>query len=94
MEHLLARLEVDSRPVSRRIAGLLFNSFVPVDLPEVVWCERCVTLIQMNPVAARKFYQFAHMYTAPTNIGEALTSPLPPGSKAAIKCPRRAFAYF
>ncbi|XP_023694476.1 condensin-2 complex subunit G2 [Paramormyrops kingsleyae] len=72
MEHLLARLEVDSRPVSRRIAGLLFNSFVPVDLPEVVWCERCVTLIQMNPVAARKFYQFAHMYTAPTNIAKLM----------------------
>lgn len=70
MEHLLARLEVDSRPVSRRIVNLLFNSFLPINQPEDVWCERCVTLIQMNPAAARKFYQYAYEYTAPTNIGK------------------------
>lgn len=70
MEHLLSRLEVDSRPVSRRIVNLLFNSFFPIDQPEDVWCERCVTLIQMNSAAARKFYQYAYEYTAPTNIGK------------------------
>lgn len=70
MEHLLSRLEVDSRPVSRRIVNLLFNSFIPIDQPEDVWCERCVTLIQMNSAAARKFYQYAYEYTAPTNIGK------------------------
>lgn len=70
MEHLLARLEVDSRPVSRRIVNLLFNSFFPINQPEDVWCERCVTLIQMNAAAARKFYQYAYEYTAPTNIGK------------------------
>ncbi|KAI1889174.1 hypothetical protein AGOR_G00176360, partial [Albula goreensis] len=68
MEHLLARLAIDSRSVSKRIVNLLFNSFFPVNQSEEVWCERCVTLIQMNPVAARKFYQYAHAYTAPTNI--------------------------
>ncbi|KAK6292869.1 hypothetical protein J4Q44_G00363700 [Coregonus suidteri] len=68
MEHLLARLAVDSQPVSKRIVNLLFNSFFPVNQSEEVWCERCVTLIQMNPKAARKFYQYAHIYTAPTNI--------------------------
>ncbi|MGH0133617.1 UNVERIFIED_CONTAM: hypothetical protein FKN15_028477 [Acipenser sinensis] len=68
MEHLLARLETDSRPVARRIVNLLFNSFLPVNQSEEVWCERCVTLIQMNPMAARKFYQYAHEHTAPTNI--------------------------
>lgn len=73
MEHLLARLEVDSRPVSRRIVNLLFNSFFPINQPEYVWCERCVTLIQMNSAAARKFYQYAYEYTAPTNIGKAQT---------------------
>lgn len=72
MEHLLTRLEVDSRPVSRRLVNLLFNSFLPVNQPEEVWCERCVTLIQMNPAAARKFYQYAYEYTAPTNIGKVL----------------------
>uniref|UniRef100_A0A6Q2ZA74 Condensin-2 complex subunit G2 n=1 Tax=Esox lucius TaxID=8010 RepID=A0A6Q2ZA74_ESOLU len=74
MEHLLARLAVDSQPVSKRITNLLFSSFFPVNQSEQVWCERCVTLIQMNPKAARKFYQFAHFYTAPTNIVKLMLS--------------------
>ncbi|KAM4705900.1 condensin-2 complex subunit G2 [Rhinophrynus dorsalis] len=72
MEHILARLEVDSRPVSRRIVNLLFNSFFPVNQPEEVWCERCVTLTQMNSAAARKFYQYAYEHTAPTNIAKLM----------------------
>ncbi|KAG5850328.1 hypothetical protein ANANG_G00081060 [Anguilla anguilla] len=72
MEHLLARLAIDSNPVSKRITSLLFNSFFPVNQSEEVWCERCVTLIQMNPTAARKFYQHAHAYTAPTNIAKLM----------------------
>uniref|UniRef100_A0A4W3IK90 Non-SMC condensin II complex subunit G2 n=1 Tax=Callorhinchus milii TaxID=7868 RepID=A0A4W3IK90_CALMI len=72
MEHLLARLELDARPAARRIVNLLFNSFFPVTQTEEVWCERCVTLIQMNPMAARKFYQYAHEHTAPTNIAKLM----------------------
>ncbi|KFQ37255.1 Condensin-2 complex subunit G2, partial [Merops nubicus] len=72
MEHLLTRLEVDSRPVSRRIVNLLFNSFFPINQPEDVWCERCVTLIQMNSAAARKFYQYAYEHTAPNNIAKLM----------------------
>ncbi|NWT51898.1 CNDG2 protein, partial [Erythrocercus mccallii] len=72
MEHLLSRLEADSRPVSRRIVNLLLNSFFPTTQPEDVWCERCVTLIQMNPAAARKFYQYAGEFTAPTNIAKLM----------------------
>ncbi|NXP67406.1 CNDG2 protein, partial [Chloropsis cyanopogon] len=72
MEHLLSRLEADSRPVSRRIVNLLLNSFFPSAQPEDVWCERCVTLIQMNPAAARKFYQYAYEFTAPTNIAKLM----------------------
>nr|XP_056713102.1 condensin-2 complex subunit G2 [Euleptes europaea] len=72
IEHLLTRLEIDSRPVSRRLVSLLFSSFLPVDQPEEVWCERCVTLIQMNPAAARKFYQYAHEYTSPANIAKLM----------------------
>ncbi|XP_032090653.1 condensin-2 complex subunit G2 [Thamnophis elegans] len=71
VEHLLARLEIDSRPVSRRIVNLLINSFLPISQPEV-WCERCVTLIQMNAPAARKFYQHVHEYTSPTNIAKLI----------------------
>uniref|UniRef100_UPI0037E89E00 condensin-2 complex subunit G2 n=1 Tax=Semicossyphus pulcher TaxID=241346 RepID=UPI0037E89E00 len=68
MDHLLARLAVDSHSVSKRIVDLLFKSFFPVNESEREWCCRCITLIQMNPMAARKFYQFAHKHTAPTNI--------------------------
>ncbi|NWR05896.1 CNDG2 protein, partial [Paradoxornis webbianus] len=74
MEHLLSRLEADARPVSRRIVNLLLNSFLPSSQPEAVWCERCVTLIQMNPAAARKFYQYAYEFTAPTNIAKLMLS--------------------
>ncbi|KAM4718590.1 LOW QUALITY PROTEIN: condensin-2 complex subunit G2 [Anableps anableps] len=68
MDHLLARLAIDSLSVSKRIVDLLFKSFFPVNEPEKEWCCRCITLIQMNPMAARKFYQFAHKHTAATNI--------------------------
>ncbi|XP_030612385.1 condensin-2 complex subunit G2 isoform X3 [Archocentrus centrarchus] len=68
MDHLLARLAIDSHSVSKRIVDLLFKSFFPVNESEKEWCNRCITLIQMNPMAARKFYQFAYKHTAPTNI--------------------------
>ncbi|NWV57020.1 CNDG2 protein, partial [Daphoenositta chrysoptera] len=72
MEHLLSRLAADSRPVARRIVSLLMGSFLPAGQPEDVWCERCVTLIQMNPAAARRFYQHAYEFTAPTNIAKLM----------------------
>ncbi|KAK7881759.1 hypothetical protein WMY93_030168 [Mugilogobius chulae] len=68
MDHLLARLATDTQSVSKRIVNLLFKSFFPVNESEKEWCCRCITLIQMNPMAARKFYQFAFKHTAPTNI--------------------------
>lgn len=85
MEDILVRLEMDSRPVSRRLVSLIFNSFLPVNQPEEVWCERCVTLIQMNRAAARRFYQYAHEHTASTNIG---LNPCPPSLAAShlAKC--------
>lgn len=70
MDHLLARLAIDSHSVSKRIVDLLFKSFFPVNESDREWCCRCITLIQMNPMAARKFYQFAHKHTAPTNISK------------------------
>ncbi|GAA6215069.1 condensin-2 complex subunit G2 [Lates japonicus] len=68
MDHLLARLAIDSHSVSKRIVDLLFKSFFPVNESEREWCCRCITLMQMNPMAARKFYQHAYKHTAPTNI--------------------------
>lgn len=70
MDHLLARLAIDSHSVSKRIVDLLFKSFFPVNESEKEWCNRCITLIQMNPMAARKFYQFAYRHTAPTNLSK------------------------
>ncbi|XP_019514660.1 PREDICTED: condensin-2 complex subunit G2 isoform X1 [Hipposideros armiger] len=72
MEHILVRLESDTRPVARRLVSLIFNSFLPVNQPEEVWCERCVTLLQMNHAAARRFYQHAHEHTACTNIAKLM----------------------
>ncbi|XP_078199417.1 condensin-2 complex subunit G2 isoform X9 [Callithrix jacchus] len=40
--------------------------------PEEIWCERCVTLVQMNHAAARRFYQYAHEQTACTNIAKLI----------------------
>ncbi|XP_022622896.1 condensin-2 complex subunit G2 isoform X1 [Seriola dumerili] len=68
MDHLLARLATDSHSVSKRVVDLLFKSFFPVNESDREWCCRCITLIQMNPMAARKFYQYAYKHTAPTNI--------------------------
>ncbi|XP_071768198.2 condensin-2 complex subunit G2 [Centroberyx gerrardi] len=74
MDHLLARLAIDSQPVSKRIVNLLFKSFFPVNESEKEWCCRCITLLQMNPMAARKFYQYAYIHTAPTNIIKLMLS--------------------
>ncbi|KAG7258258.1 hypothetical protein CRUP_020610 [Coryphaenoides rupestris] len=74
MDHLLARLEHDSPPVCRRVVDLLFKSFFPVNESEKEWCCRCITLIQMNPRAARRFYQYASLHTAPTNIVKLMLS--------------------
>ncbi|XP_039983579.1 condensin-2 complex subunit G2 isoform X2 [Xiphias gladius] len=67
-DHLLARLAIDSHSVSKRIVDLLFKSFFPVNESEKEWCCRCITLIQMNPMAARKFYQYTYKHAAPTQI--------------------------
>uniref|UniRef100_A0A8C3YKU7 Condensin-2 complex subunit G2 n=1 Tax=Catagonus wagneri TaxID=51154 RepID=A0A8C3YKU7_9CETA len=72
MEHILVRLESDSLPVSRRLVRLVFSSFLPVNQPEEVWCERCVALLQMNRAAARRFYQHAHEHTACANIAKLI----------------------
>ncbi|XP_070585572.1 condensin-2 complex subunit G2 isoform X2 [Erythrolamprus reginae] len=71
VDHLLARLAIDSRPVSRRLVHLLFDSFWPISQPEK-WCERCVALIQMNASAARVFYHYADEYASSNNIAKLM----------------------
>ncbi|XP_030855770.1 condensin-2 complex subunit G2 [Strongylocentrotus purpuratus] len=62
VEDLLARLEMDSPPVSRRLVQLLFKSFQPTDRDASVQIERVMALICMNGGAARVFYQYAHKH--------------------------------
>ncbi|XP_075903723.1 condensin-2 complex subunit G2 isoform X3 [Nelusetta ayraudi] len=68
IEHLLARLAIDTQCICKRITNLLLKSFFPLNESEAEWSRRCVTLIQMNPMAARKFYLYVHLHLDPTNI--------------------------
>ncbi|XP_052803388.1 condensin-2 complex subunit G2-like [Mya arenaria] len=59
LEHLLARLVIDSEPVNKRIVKLIFSNFVPIEATNDVKVSRCVMLIETNPAAARQFYRYA-----------------------------------
>ncbi|XP_060579913.1 condensin-2 complex subunit G2-like [Ruditapes philippinarum] len=67
IEHLLARLAVDSDPVNRRIMTLIFSSFVPIDASNDEQLDRCIALIQSNPVAARQFFRYAPQHMSLTD---------------------------
>lgn len=90
VEHLLARLAVDTQCICKRITNLLLRSFFPVSESEAEWCRRCVTLIQMNPMAARKFYLHVHLHVEPTNIGKRAAEP-PSGAGGTKGRPGEAF---
>ncbi|XP_060075557.1 condensin-2 complex subunit G2-like [Ylistrum balloti] len=59
MEHVLARLEIDSHPVVRRIMKLLQSTFMPLDKPKSVQLDRCIALIESSRGAARQFFHHA-----------------------------------
>ncbi|XP_021357093.1 condensin-2 complex subunit G2-like isoform X2 [Mizuhopecten yessoensis] len=59
MEHILARLEIDSHPVARRIMKLLQSTFMPLDKPKSVQLDRCVALIESSRGAARQYFHYA-----------------------------------
>lgn len=80
IEHLLARMAIDTQCIAKRITNLLSQSFFPVNESESEWCHRCITLIQMNPMAARIFYLHIHQFVTPTNIGKRTPKPLCVGS--------------
>ncbi|XP_048579547.1 condensin-2 complex subunit G2 isoform X2 [Nematostella vectensis] len=63
LDHLLARLEVESSaPVMRKLVKLLMNSFHPLNKEPDVQVTRCSALWEANPMAARRFYQYAHLH--------------------------------
>jgi len=70
VDHLLARLEVDSSAVGRRIVKLLFNSYMPVDKPLELQLSRAIQLVRSNHAAARKFYLHAYLYLSVFPTGE------------------------
>jgi len=69
VDHLLARLELDSAVIARRLVQLLFNSYMPIDKPLDVQLSRAVQLVRSNHAAARKFFLYAylHMSVFPTS---------------------------
>ncbi len=69
MDHLLARLEIDTPPIGRRIVNLVFNSYMPQDKPPEIQLNRCISLVQTNPGAARKFYKYATKHLSAANTG-------------------------
>lgn len=69
IEHLLARLEVDSQPIVRRIVELLFPSFMPLDQSPQEQILRCITLIESNPGAARVFWLNVPSHMTLTDTG-------------------------
>ncbi|XP_052253348.1 condensin-2 complex subunit G2-like isoform X39 [Dreissena polymorpha] len=70
IDHLLARLVVDSEPVNKRIVKLIFNNFVPQDATAAVKLSRCLALMELNPAAARQFFRLASQHMATEDIVE------------------------
>ena len=62
LDDLLARLEVDTVRVCRKIVSLLFNSFFPLDKSDDSKIERCIYLIKENRKASRKFYEHTERF--------------------------------
>jgi len=62
VDHLLARLEVDSSTVAMRLVQLLFNSYLPTEKPLDVQIMRAIQLVRSNPGAGRNFYLHAYHY--------------------------------
>ena len=70
MEQFLAQLEEGSELVARKIVDLLFDTYMPLDKPLEDQLFRCITLLQQNSVAARRFYRHAvkHMNITQTSM--------------------------
>ena len=56
IDHIMARLAIDTQPICRRLVKLLYNSFLG-DCEEHEKIARCITVLETWPHAARIFYQ-------------------------------------
>lgn len=61
-------MEDDSHVVVKRIVNLLIDSFSTGTISNRL--ERCVVLVQSNPLSARKFYHHALSYMTVNDIGQ------------------------
>ncbi|KAI6659052.1 Condensin-2 complex subunit G2 [Oopsacas minuta] len=69
VEHLLARIELDSSQIVMKIVALLMSSFLPVEKSGEVQMTRVVSMLNScSMVTARKFYSFVHCYMTPLQI--------------------------
>uniref|UniRef100_A0A2C9L7T0 Uncharacterized protein n=1 Tax=Biomphalaria glabrata TaxID=6526 RepID=A0A2C9L7T0_BIOGL len=58
VEHILARLEIDTAPVCDRIMNLIYHSFVSTEQHPAEQVKRCIALIKTNRGAARQFFTY------------------------------------
>jgi len=72
IDHILARLELDSPPIAQRLVDLLFNSYFPENKSLDVLLARAVQLVKSNIGAARKFYLYAFNYASCLNSGNSV----------------------
>ena len=68
-EHLLARLEIDTTQIAKRLVKLLLDSHLPPDNTVHEHLLRCISLIEKNRAAARRFYQYVGRYTTLGRVG-------------------------
>ena len=57
-DSILARLQVDKPAICRKIVKLMLKSYFPPEKDDEVRLERLLHMVNTNPAASRKFYQF------------------------------------
>ena len=66
VEHLLARIELESAGIVMKIVALLMSSFLPVEKPGEFQLTRVLSMLSSSGiVVSRKFYSYAHTYMTP-----------------------------
>ena len=69
VEHLLARIELDSSPLVLKIVALLMSSFLPVEKSGDIQLTQVFTMLSNSSlIVARKFYSYVHCYLTPVQI--------------------------
>ena len=70
VDHLLARLEIDSAAVCKKIVGLLQSSYFPQNKSEATRIARCLQMASTQPRASRVFYQLLGEFVSESDVGK------------------------